>query len=393
MRAWAAKVGGRGRKSFCEQCGVRGPVRATRKVADRPRGGELLLCRGCSLMTCATCWPGPFLVCRACWVRQNPVIGTVGGETSAPERAPTDVPARAASARARPHRVGVLAAAAVVVLALLGGAIALARPESAPGGVAGVIATSSASPRAPVPAVATSDAPASATAPTPSIDPADSPTPSPVVAARPGTPADLRVTASAVRPWVDELGELRAQVLVGVTNQGGSAGYLPSSASAWEVSDAGGFAVSRGRFAHVFPRLVEPGATAWLVDALSATFTERADLGALTVTLDERAATAEDRAETGALTVGDVTWRLDAAGRLSVSGVVENVGDQRIGRWSAGVVLVAADGTPLAAAYEIGDVDGLAPGGTARFSTSYPGSAPVAQDEVDGVIAAAVPLD
>jgi hypothetical protein len=196
-----------------------------------------------------------------------------------------------------------------------------------------------------------------------------------------------------VLPWTDSVGELRAQVIAGVTNEGGAAGYLPAAATTWEVRSPDGFAVARGRFAHVFPRLVEPGATAWLVDALSATFAQPSELTTVSVTLDERPASAVDAGEAESITVADVDWHLDAEGRLSVSGTVANGGSVPVARWSAGVILVDADGRPLAAAYEIGAEGPLDPGATASFSTAYPGSGPVAAEQVAEVIAVAVPLD
>ena len=328
-------------------------------------------------------------MCRACCLRQDAEPAPLAAETPAPERV-----ARTWSTTPRRlprRRVGVVAVAAVLVLAIVGGAIAVTRPRSDTGGVAGLTARST--PSAPAPTASLDPNLTGGVTPTATPGTAVTPSPSPDPTARPGTPADLRVTSSAIRPWVDELGELRAQVLVGVTNRGGLPGYLPSAASAWEVRSPDAFAVSQGRFAHVFPRLVEPGGTAWLVDALSATFTAPGDLRELVVTLDAREATPEDLGERGELTVDDVEWRVDATGTLTVSGVVENTGSRTIERWSAGVVLLAADGSPLAAAYEIGEVDPLAPGSTASFSTSYPGSAPVEDDEVASVVARAVPLD
>jgi hypothetical protein len=201
------------------------------------------------------------------------------------------------------------------------------------------------------------------------------------------------VTSSAIRPWTDELGELRAQVLVGVTNTGGTPGFLPQAATTYEIRSPDGVAVARGRFGHVFPPLVEPGERTWFVDAISAAFTDPTALAAPRVVLDERAATPRDLVRHALLHIDGAQWEVDQDGRVTVSGVVVNAGTERVERWSAGVILLDARGVPVAAAYEIGDDRPLEPGQAASFRTDYPGSGPIDEGAVATIEAVAVALD
>jgi hypothetical protein len=192
---------------------------------------------------------------------------------------------------------------------------------------------------------------------------------------------------------VDPLGQVRAQVLVGVTNRGGMPGYLPPAATTYRVLGPRGDLVARGRFAHAFPPYIEGASTGWLIDTLSATFTDPEEIGTVEVALNGQPAQPGDSGRATALTAADTRWELADDGTVEAMGSVVNVGDRLVGRIAVGVILLGHQGEPLAGVYDVEDVRDLAPGESATFSTSYPGSPPLQMADVATARAFAVALD
>jgi hypothetical protein len=265
--------------------------------------------------------------------------------------------------------------------------------------VLAVVATTWGQPARPLAGVAGVTSPPSAVAsvaPEPSLPPVVAsaspapPTPSPSRPARPGS--GLTVTATVLHPWVDPFDEVRAQILVEVTNQADAAAYLVPGETAYRVTSPGGETVAGSRFAHVFPPLVPPGGRAWLIDTISATFVDPADLRALDVTVEERPPEDGDEDRAAGLVVQGVEWRASATGGLEASGVVANTGSTTVGRIAIAVILLGQNGQMLAGVYDVDDARDLAPGETASFTTDYPGTAPLDPTIVAGAEAVAVAM-
>jgi len=350
--------------NFCEQCGAEGPPPSL--TAALPNVGALRVCSSCQLVSCSQCWPHTLGMCVVCTLQVH-------------RHAVSSQPWRIL--RRRP----VLAAAAsVVVVAVVAIAMGLVPPGIPAGAVGGATARATlASPAATTGGAATTNG---------------TTTPSPMLVASPEAspsgagPADLTVSNAVIRPWVDSVGEVRAQVFVGVTNRGGTAGYLPPAETSYRVKSPAGDTVAQGLFAHVFPAYVEPGRTAWFVDTLSATFTDGDALDSVDVDLATRPPDQADADRASSLSVTNVDWSIESDGTVVAFGRTTNDGALRVSRLAVGVILLGYAGEPLAGVYDVQDVHNLEPGASAPFSTSYPGSAPVRRAAVASVQAFAIAI-
>jgi len=107
--------------------------------------------------------------------------------------------------------------------------------------------------------------------------------------------ARVEVEQATIRSWTDPFGEVRAQIIVSVTNGGTAAASLPRSGTAYRVMSRDGTVVALGRFAHVFPTVVGPDETAWFIDTLSATLANQSELADVEVALEAVARRARER--------------------------------------------------------------------------------------------------
>ncbi len=293
----------------------------------------------------------------------------------APRRMPSLVPLGAAVAAALP-----------VVVA----AIALTTGGPAPGAAQGVAGS-------PRPAASLASVGAVAAVPTTAMTPSP-PSTAPVATApaSPPTPASASPAASAkasievgqrvVRSWIDPYGEVRAEVIVAVRNAGPSPAFLPSSETSYAVSDPAGREVAGGVFTYAFPRLIAPGQTAYLVDALSATFVERGDLARVDVEVGARPALP---AASG-LVVSGVRVEPKADAGIVATGIVRNDGSTPVRNGIVGVVVHDRAGGLLAVVYDLTDAAVLQPGEERAFSTSYPAAPPVDAAAIGSIEAFAV---
>jgi len=204
--------------------------------------------------------------------------------------------------------------------------------------------------------------------------------------------ARVEVEQATIRSWTDPFGEVRAQIIVSVTNGGTAAASLPRSGTAYRVMSRDGTVVALGRFAHVFPTVVGPDETAWFIDTLSATLANQSELADVEVALvTGDPGPAESRAVP--LSVSDLAWREGSDGGISVTGTVRNYGRETVPRAEVGVILLADDGSPLGVVYDVSSVRDLAPGETSAFTTAYPGTAPIDPAEVAQTVAIAIPRE
>jgi hypothetical protein len=176
---------------------------------------------------------------------------------------------------------------------------------------------------------------------------------------------------------VDPFGEVRAQVVALVENEGPGRAGLPSAESRYTITDAGGNRIAGSLFAHAFPPVLEPGERGYLIDSQSATFVDLADIAKVEVDVAfEPGATAVARLE-----VSEVDW-VESIDGLVVSGAVTNAGPETVAAGAVAVVLLAADGSMLGAVYDVTDIGRLEPGASVAFSTGYPGTPPINPNRV-----------
>jgi hypothetical protein len=333
---------------FCELC------------RRRPSTVELLLRRGIAL--CEDC--GDYL-CPDC---RHPAV------------APTGATAR--QLKGGIAAVGLASAAATVVALVLlatafaypilfgpapsGGVLdAVETPASTAGGV-GLAPSSSAI------GVAASTTPAS---PSPevlaSLVVGSSPAASPAPSSTGGVASAAR--EPVIRTWTGPHGEARVQVILPVRNTGPSWLQLPRSRSTYRILDATGREVESGVFTAALPEFIGPGATAYLVDTLSATFGDPDELRSAEATVDLVAAARPDVT----LSVGEIELSKGPGGGLRAIGVVRNDGGTTARSVVASVVAIGPDGQAIGAVFDLTDVGDLEPGEAVAFDTEYPGAAPV----------------
>ena len=203
------------------------------------------------------------------------------------------------------------------------------------------------------------------------------------IAAGPGL-----VTTAVVRSW-QSAGVTRAQVVAEVRNVSqGPIAFVPSG-SRYRVLDRAGREVTHGVFTYAAPDRISPGAEAYLIDTVSTLFARPADIARVEV---QPALTPAQTAAT-LLSIQDVTWRHATDGGLVATGNVTNDTDTEVASAFVCVVFVGRDGHPLGGVYDLTDVRELAPGSDKRFATGYPGTPPIAPQDVARVEAIALEMD
>jgi hypothetical protein len=414
---------------FCEQCGARFETRPGQR---KPRTEPLRTCPGCHRLSCRECWPSRTRKCVECrgqaWAEGTavatpattepevtpavavpaaaaapplPIAQPAARRTSrsprpgpgpadpATARVATPVepppddpePARAATdGRSGPRRpvialVAALGLLAIAIVAVLGGRPSPPGTADPTGDVAGLAATPSGSG-----APSTDAAPADPSATAPGGG-ASQPPPSAAPTPIPSGPGVVTATDEQLRVWTDALGEVRAQVVIVGTNTGGEPVVVEESASRWSVLDPAGTTVASGRFARSIPAVVAPGGSVVLVETLSATLADAAELATLEAQVVTRPAGEEAAGSVVTLDVSDVAWEAGPDGAIAVTGRVRNDGDASVSDVQVAVVLRDSDGAVLAAAYDV-SIDALDAGETREFTTSYPGTPPIEPSEV-----------
>jgi hypothetical protein len=351
--------------AYCETCGIDYEVTGPGLLPFRT-------CAECRLLQCPTCWGASNAEqCANC-------VGVAGAvaliEPPMQSREFRLVDARSAAVLAVASVVGALAVGAAGGLFddRPSGAVleATGRPAETAAGVAqGSVPLSTVGP---IPTPSPSPSPSSSPTPTPTPR-APSPSPptsTPAASAVTGGATSVnRVTVlqSALVTWEDSFGEVRAQVIGEVENQGGTSIRIPSGGTGYRIIAPNGLTVASGRFAHAFPPIVAPGQSAYLIDALAATFVDRSDLASVQIDLRS-----EPVAESATLlTVEDLHWTV-TQGRVAVSGQVRNEGATPVGPVAVGALLRDRADRILCGVYSVDPVPLLGPGQSAAFSTSYP---------------------
>ncbi len=192
----------------------------------------------------------------------------------------------------------------------------------------------------------------------------------------------LEAVDQELRAWKDAFGEVHAQVVVTARNRGAAPIVIDPSGASWRVLDETGQVVASGRFPHAFPSVLPPGAEAFLIDGLSATFAGLDELAVLDVELGAAAVdTDAPGAGTVPLAVDRLAWEPSPTGGIEVTGRVVNTSGMPVHEASVGVVLRDAEGNMLGGAYDVA-LGPLGPGAAAAFSTDYPGLPPIDRDDV-----------
>jgi hypothetical protein len=192
----------------------------------------------------------------------------------------------------------------------------------------------------------------------------------------------LEAVDQELRVWEDAFGDVHAQVVVTARNRGAAPLAIEPSSASWRVLDQAGAVVASGRFPHAFPSIVRPGAEAFLIDGLSATFAQVDELAVLDVELAAEAVDADGRGTTAVpLAIDGLAWERSPTGGIEVTGRVVNTSGMPVQEASVGVVLRDAEGDLLGGAYDVA-LGAIGPGAAAAFATDYPGLPPMDGDEV-----------
>lgn len=173
---------------------------------------------------------------------------------------------------------------------------------------------------------------------------------------------------------------MRAQVIVVVRNDGPGAVEFEPSGTRYVVSAPDGRETARGLFTYAIPPRIAPGETAYFAETLTALFASVDELSGVSVDI---AARPTDR-PSSRLPVRDVAISTGVDGGVRVAGTVSNAGSAALRSPFVGAVLFGADGTPIAAVYDLTDLFGLVPGSEGRFETEYPGTGPIRPEDVAG---------
>lgn len=227
-------------------------------------------------------------------------------------------------------------------------------------------------------AASTSPSPSAGERP-PSTAPATPAVPASIPSNRP-VPIDARLAQVVIRPWVDEFGQTRAQVVAQVTNR--SVAAVTFRPSAYRVLDDGGREVAHGTFSHVFPPVVAPGGHGYMVDNLRVVFARVGDLARVTTTVSAAAASPEAVQRAKDLHVEALKWSTGEGGGLRVSGMVRNAGGVEQTDVATAVVLFGRDDDVLGLVYDLTDASTVRPGPATPFDTEYPGTAPADPNDV-----------
>ena len=172
-------------------------------------------------------------------------------------------------------------------------------------------------------------------------------------------------TSAAAPVWQDVLGAWRGQALFAVRNEGAQPLEISLADSRFTVRD-GDTDVAAGRFEAALPPVLEPGETGYLVGRF---ILPSAPSGPLSPASRLDAVPAAGRLVT--LAVDDVRVAEDG-GTVSATGKVRNASDDRAVDGAVGVVLLAADGQPLAALVDAASTAVLEEGEVAEFHATYP---------------------
>jgi hypothetical protein len=190
-----------------------------------------------------------------------------------------------------------------------------------------------------------------------------------------------------VKTWQAE-SVTRAQLLVVLRNDSATPMEFVSSGSTYRILDVHDRAVATGVFTYAVPDRIAPGATAYLVETVTMLFVKPRDVVRLAVVPSTRPTTEA----APLLKVAGVAWRTTVAG-LEASGVVTNNTPVEIDGGFVGVLFFGASNELIGAVYDLTDVEHLAPAESRRFSTAYPGTAPIASGDVARAEAIAFPLE
>jgi hypothetical protein len=177
----------------------------------------------------------------------------------------------------------------------------------------------------------------------------------------------------AILSWTGPFGESRVQVIVPVRNAGAGWVRLPRAASTYRLLDRTRHELDGGVFTATLPELLGPGETGYLIDTLSASFSDPNAIGTTTVSLGSAAA----EGPASSLAVLDIEMSTGPGGGLRVVGQVRNDGKEPVTTALVGVVVLDGDRRPAGAVYDLTDVTDLAPGAVAAFDTEYPGAPPL----------------
>jgi hypothetical protein len=167
-------------------------------------------------------------------------------------------------------------------------------------------------------------------------------------------------------------------VLVSLRNDSSSTLRFVPSGSRYRILDVRGREVASGVFTYAIPESVAPGANAYLVETVSALFASAADVERVQV----EPVTRPTDVAAPRLDVRGLTWRRTADGGLEASGIVSNDSAAAVETGFVCVLFFDANAELIGAVYDLTDVQDLAPGRSATFSTAYPGTPPLAPASV-----------
>ena len=227
-------------------------------------------------------------------------------------------------------------------------------------------------------ATASSNGPFESVQPSPS-DPGTLAGPTAATPVRPDT-GPMQLTDRTLHTWVDQFGEVRAQILATAWNGGDTPVWMPGARSTWRIRDRAGQIVASGRFAHAFPEVVAPGEHVLFIETLSATLAERSELSDLEIETDARPID-ESAKPIVLLTVTDLTWGQAEDGGLLVRGRVSNETGLTVADVRVGVVLRDRAGSALGGLYDA-SIGTMTAGSVREFVSDYPGTPPVEPADV-----------
>jgi hypothetical protein len=179
-----------------------------------------------------------------------------------------------------------------------------------------------------------------------------------------------------VRSWTAD-GVTRVQILAVLRNDSSTPVQFVPSGSSYRIFDARGRAVATGVFTYAVPDRLAHGEIAYLVETRSALFVSPRGVDRVVVV-----PSVQSTSEAATLlSVTDVTWRTTATG-VEASGVVTNNTGRDIDEALVAVLFFASNDQLIGAVYDVADVQLLGRDESRRFSTAYPGTAPLASGDI-----------
>jgi hypothetical protein len=218
--------------------------------------------------------------------------------------------------------------------------------------------------------------------------PTTAPSPSAVVESGPSLAAKAPLVTNAVVHSWQAGGITRVQVLAAIRNPSSTPIEFVPSGSRYRIIDRAGHELSRGVFTYAAPDRLAPGEEAYLIDTASTLFAVPSDIAKV----DVEPVTRPTESAATLLPTQNVEWKRAADGGLLAMGDVSNNTQAEIASAFVCVVVFGKDGKPLAGVYDLTDIRQLPPGGTKHFTTSYPGTPPIAAGDVSRVEAIALEL-